>query len=207
MNPNTASPQKNTAYIFSLVINAVLFLSTAVLAFLYMQSNRDLEAQKSSVISLQTELAKEAARTAEVKSDLNATRTTAQSLAEKSALLQSTITSNEATIAQEKARAESAQAALDKEKSRFPAVPVRLETRRSSMGKGLVAILSNTSEKHLQLLVAIANPTTKVTKQFTLQIAPGRKSELGHQEGWAFASGDIVMLRSSGFEDVKHTVH
>jgi hypothetical protein len=146
------------------------------------------------------------ARAAELKSDLNATRTTAQSLAEKSVQLQSAILSKEDALAQEKAKAESARAVLEGEKSRLPPVPVRIEMRPSAMGRGLVMMISNTSARQLPLLAETHNPTTNATKQFSLQIGPGRKHEIGHQEGWPFASDDRVFLRSAGFEDIQHTV-
>jgi len=206
MNTETVATPKNHIQTASLIANAVLAIAAAAFAFLYVQANRDIETQKTSVAALQTELAKEVARAAELKSDLNATRTAAQSLAEKSTQLQSAILSKEQALAQEKAKAESVQAALDKEKSRLPAVPVRIEMRRSAMGRGLVATLSNTSAKQLPLLVATHNPTTKATQQFSLQVAPGLKKEIGYQEGWAFASGDRLILRSSGFEDIQYTV-
>jgi septal ring factor EnvC (AmiA/AmiB activator) len=217
--PGTTAP-RNILQVLSLVANAIFAIAVAAFAFLYFQANRDLDGQKASVAALQTELAgqkasvaavqtelaKEAARAAELKSDLNSVRTTAQSLADKSAQLQSDILSKEQALAQEKSRAESAQTALEREKARPPAVPIRVEMRRSAMGGGLVAMLSNTSARQLPLLVATQNPTTRATKRFTRQVAPGRKIELGHQEGWAFASGDRVLLRSAGFEDLQYTV-
>lgn len=206
MTLETSTASRNLAQVVTLVAIAILAIAVATLGFLYYQSNRDLEAQKASVAALQTELAKEVARAAELKSDLNSARTTAQSLAEKSTQLQTAILSKEEALAQEKIKAESAQAALEREKARLPPVPVRIEMRPSAMRRGLVAILSNTSAKQLPVLVATQNPTTRATKRFTLQIAPGLKAEIGYQEGWAFASGDRILLRSSGFEDIQYIV-
>ena len=206
MNTEKVANPKSHIQMASLTANAVLAVVALIFAFLYVQANRDIEAQKSSVAALQTELAKEVARAAELKSDLNASRTAGQLLAQESTQLQSAILSQEQALAQEKAKAESVQAALDKEKSRLPAVPVRIEMRRSAMGRGLVATLSNTSARQLPLLVATYNPTTKTSQQFSLQVAPGLKKEIGYQEGWAFASGDRVILRSAGFEDIQFTV-
>lgn len=206
MTTDTTAASKSLVQTISLIGNAVLAVVVAAFAFLYIQANRDIETQKASVAALQTELAKEVARAAELKSDLNATRTAAQSLAEKSTQLQSVVISKEEALAKERAKTESAQAALEKEQSRLPVVPVRVEMRRSAMGHGLVAMLTNTSARQLPLLIATHNPTTKATKQFTLQVAPGLKSEIGYQEGWAFASGDKVLLRSAGFEDIQYTV-
>jgi uncharacterized membrane-anchored protein YhcB (DUF1043 family) len=86
------------------------------LVALYYQATRDLETQKATVASLQLELAKEVARAAELKSDLNTAHTDAQTPAAKSAQLSSVVESKEQALAGEKSKAESVQAALDQEK-------------------------------------------------------------------------------------------
>jgi hypothetical protein len=98
------------------------------------------------------------------------------------------------------------QAALDQEKARLPAVPVRVEVRRSAVGRGLVAMMTNTSALHLQLAMATLNPTTGAQSERSFQIAPGKKVEFGHLEGIQFASGDQVSLRSAGFEEIHYVV-
>ena len=40
----------------------------------------------------------------------------------------------------------------------------------------------------------------------SLQIASGSSQEINVNVGWAFASGDRVVLRSGGFEDVEYVV-
>jgi hypothetical protein len=112
----------------------------------------------------------------------------------------------EQALAAERFKAESVQAALDQEKARMPAVPVRIEMRRSAMGRGLVAMFTNTSAKQLTVVMASRNPTTEAVKEQTFQIAPGRKVEVGYLEGVQFASGDQVRLRSAGFEELHYTV-
>jgi uncharacterized membrane-anchored protein YhcB (DUF1043 family) len=206
MNLETSSVPSKLIQNISLGINAILLIGVLAIGFLYNQVNRDLDTQKSTVAVLQTELAKEVSRAAELKSDLNSTRATAQSLAEKSTQLQAAIAMNQTALAQEKIKAEAAQTALEQEKARLPVVPVRVEMRRSAMGRGLVAVLSNTSAKQLPVIVATQNPTTRNARRFTIQIAPGSKVEIGHQEGWEFASGDRVLLVSSGFEDLRYLV-
>lgn len=199
--------------IFSFMANAIFAIAATIFVYLYFQANRDIEALKTSIATLQTELiagksdlAKEAARAAELKSDLNASRTDAQTLAAKSTQLQSEVQSKEQDLAQEKSKVESVQAALEKEKTKLPNSPVNVEMRRSKMKRGLVAILTNNSSKQLPLLVETFNPTTQTMKKFTLQIAPAGKVELGYQEGWQFASGDRIKLQSDGFEALLYTV-
>ena len=200
--PSRRSPTS----IVLMVAAAVLTTATVALAILYGQARHDLEAHKATIAALQMEIAKEAAHAAELKSDLSAARTDAQTLVTKSALLKSEVESKEQALTAEKSKAESVQAALDQEKAKLPAVPVRIQMRPSAMGRGLVAMFTNTSARHLPLIMATRNPTTQAVKQISLQVAPGVKVEIGYREGIQFASGDQVMLRSAGFEDLRYTV-
>ncbi len=206
MSEITNQSPRNSSLTFSLIANAILAIATLAFAFLYFQTSRDLDGQKATVAALQTEtssvksdLAKEAARAAELKSDLNVAKTDAQSLAAKSTQLQADLESKDQALAQNKA-------ALDKEKAKLPPVPVSIAMRPSAVNRGLVAVLTNTSTKQLPILLLVVNPTTRQKIQLSLQIAPGKKLEIGHQEGWQFASGDIAFVRSSGYEDLRITV-
>lgn len=198
--------QQHTSSIALKIIASVLAVTSVALAALYYQATRDLETQKVTVASLQLEVAKEVARAAELKSDLNMARTDAQTLARKSAQLSSEVETTEQALALEKSKAESVQAALDQEKSRLPPVPVRIQMRRSAVGRGLVAMFTNTSAMQLSIIMTARNPTTEVVKEQTFQIAPGKKIEIGYLEGIQFASGDQVQLRNAGFEELHYTV-
>jgi hypothetical protein len=199
-------PQQRTSPAALKVAVAVFAITSAILAALYYQASRDLETQKSTVASLQLEIAKEVAHAAELKSDLHAARSDAQAEAKKSAQLTSEVDSKNQALAAEKTKVESVQAALDQEKARLPALPVRIEVRRSAMGRGLVTMFTNTSARQLPVMLATHNPTTGVAKEKSLQIAPGKKVEIGYLEGIQFASGDEVVLRSAGFEEIHYTV-
>lgn len=203
---SSESSRKSPVFIVLMVAVSVLAIATVSLAVLYGQAIHDLEAQKATVAALQMDIAKDASHAAELKSDLNAARTDAQAFATKSAQLSLEVASKEQDLAAEKAKTESTQAQLEQEKERLPAVPVRIQMRPSAMGRGLVAMFTNTSARHLPLLIATHNPTTQAVKQLSLQVAPGAKVEIGFREGVQFASGDQVMLRSAGFEDVRYTV-
>jgi uncharacterized membrane-anchored protein YhcB (DUF1043 family) len=199
-------PQQRTSPVALKVAVAALAVTSVALAALYYQASRDIETQKATVAGLQLELAKEVARAAELKSDLNTAHTDAQTLAAKSAQLSSEVEGKEQALAAERSKAESAQAALDQEKARLPAVPVRIEMRRSAMGRGLVAMFTNTSAKQLSVVMATRNPTTEAAKELTFQIPPGRKFEVGYLQGVQFASGDQMRLRSAGFDELPYTV-
>lgn len=204
--PSVALPQQRTSLTALKVAVAAFAVTSATLAALYYQTTRDLEAQRATVASLQLEIAKEVAHAAELKSDLNAARSDAQALTNRSAQLSSEVQSKDKALAAEKSKAESVQAALDQEKARLPAVPVRVEVRRSAVGRGLVAMMTNTSALHLQLVMTTLNPTTGAQSERSFQIAPGKKVEFGHLEGIRFASGDQVSLRSAGFEEIHYVV-
>ncbi|MCC2958944.1 hypothetical protein LK540_00655 [Massilia sp. IC2-278] len=208
MSAQLSSPvsrQPNSSLTLKVAV-ATLAAASVALAALYYQATRDLDAQKATVATLQLEIAKEVARAAELKTDLNAARTDAQTLASKSAQLSSEVESKEQALALEKARTESVQAALEQEKSRLPAVPVRIEMRRSAMGRGLVAMFTNISAMQLPVLMATRNPTTGAVNQRSFQVAPGKTVEIGYLEGIQFASGDQVRLRSAEFDELRYTV-
>ncbi|MGJ7916370.1 hypothetical protein ACI48D_12960 [Massilia sp. LXY-6] len=206
LQASVIQPQQRTSPIALKVAVAALTVTSVALGALYYQATRDIETQKATVAGLQLELAKEVARAAELKSDLNAARSDAQTQATKSAQLSSEVESKEQALAAEKSRAESVQAALDQEKARLPPVPVRIEMRRSAVGRGLVAMFTNTSAMQLSVLMATRNPTTEAVKEKSFQVAPGKKVEIGYLEGVQFASGDQVRLRSAGFEELHYTV-
>jgi hypothetical protein len=198
--------ERGTAPVTLWIAIAVLALVSITLTAFYVQANHDLEAQKATVAGLQLEIAKEVSHAAELKSDLNAVRTDALSLATKAEQLKSEVEGKNEALVAEKSKTESVQAALDHEKARSPTLPVRIQMRPSAMGRGLVAMLTNTSERQLSVLMATRNPTTQAVKHLSLQVAPGAKVEIGFREGVQFASGDQVRLRSAGFEDLAYTV-
>lgn len=213
MSSDSSVTQRSTLTVVLWIVVAALAITSITLAALYYQATRDLEAQNAKVAALQLEIAKEVARAAELKSDLNASRTDAQTLVAKSAQLSSEIDSKEHALAAErknveaeKSKAESVQAALNQEKSRLPAVPVRIEMRRSVAGRGLVAMFTNTSAMQLSVVMGTLNPTTKAFTKQALQIAPGKKVEIGYLEGVQFASGDEIRMRSAGFEEIRYNV-
>jgi uncharacterized membrane-anchored protein YhcB (DUF1043 family) len=194
-----ATPARSPVFVASVIVNGVLAVGLVIVAALYFQATTELAATKA-------ELAKEVARAAELKTDLNSARIELQSLAAQSTKLKSEMEAKEQVLAKEKSRAESATTALEREKARLPAVPVRVEFRRSAMGRGLVGIFSNYSSKQLPVVIALHNPTTGLRKQLSIQIAPGSRAELGYLEGWQFASGDQVAIGSAGHEALRVTV-
>jgi hypothetical protein len=87
-----------------------------------------------------------------------------------------------------------------------PALPVLVGFRSSMLGKGLVAVIENTSDRYLTVWLAVRNPTLSTAKRFKLQLDPKSSTDFGHMEGWQFASGDEVGLFNDEFGALKITV-
>ena len=71
-----------------------------------------------------------------------------------------------------------------------PALPVVVSFRSSILGKGLVAVFENTSERYLSVVLSVRNPTLSTAKRFRLELSPKSSTDFGHLEGWQFAPGD-----------------
>jgi len=75
-----------------------------------------------------------------------------------------------------------------------PEMPVELSYRSALMGAGLVIVIKNTSSRHLSVVATFLNPTLNKEESYRIDISPGSVKEMGHAEGWAFASGDVIKL-------------
>jgi hypothetical protein len=75
-----------------------------------------------------------------------------------------------------------------------PQLPIDVGYRKAVMGPGLVVQLKNNSERDLAVLMTVENPTTNQEKTFRVDVSPKEVSEVGHLEGWTFASGDSIKV-------------
>jgi len=87
-----------------------------------------------------------------------------------------------------------------------PGLPVAVNFRSSMLGKGLVAVIENTSDRYLTVVLSVRNPTLSTTKRFKLDLEPQSRTDFGHLEGWQFASGDELSLFSDDFGALKLSV-
>lgn len=87
-----------------------------------------------------------------------------------------------------------------------PALPVVVNFRSSMLGKGLVAVIENTSDRYLTVVLSVRNPTLSTAKRFKLELQPKSSTDFGHLEGWQFASGDEVGLFNDEFGALRITV-
>lgn len=86
------------------------------------------------------------------------------------------------------------------------ALPVVINFRSSMLGKGLVAVIENTSDRYLTVILSVRNPTLSVAKRFKLNLDPQSSIDFGHLEGWQFAAGDEVGVFNDEFSALKITV-
>lgn len=75
-----------------------------------------------------------------------------------------------------------------------PDLPVVVSFRSSMLGKGMVAVFDNTSDRHLTVTLAVRSPHLSTARRFRVELEPRARTEFGHLEGWQFASGDEVAL-------------
>ena len=87
-----------------------------------------------------------------------------------------------------------------------PALPVVVGFRSSLLGRGLVAVIENTSDRYLTVVLAVRNPTLSTARRFKLELEPKSTLEFGHLEGWQFTSGDELELFNDEFGTLKVTV-
>lgn len=88
----------------------------------------------------------------------------------------------------------------------LPALPVVINFRSSILGKGLVAVIENTSDRYLTVVLSVRNPSLSTAQRFKLELDPKSSTEFGHLEGWQFAAGDELGLYNDGFGALKITV-
>jgi len=88
----------------------------------------------------------------------------------------------------------------------LPPMPVVVNFRSSILGKGLVAVIQNTSDRYLTVVLSVRNPSLSTAKRFKLELEPKSSTDFGHLEGWQFAAGDELGLYNDGFDALKITV-
>jgi hypothetical protein len=87
-----------------------------------------------------------------------------------------------------------------------PALPVIVNFRSSMLGQGLVAVIENTGDRFLTVVLSVRNPTLSIAKRYTLELDPRADTDFGHLEGWQFTSGDELALYNEEFGALRLTV-
>jgi len=87
-----------------------------------------------------------------------------------------------------------------------PALPVVVSFRSSILGKGLVAVFDNTSDRYLTVTLSARSPARSTARRFSIELKPKSSTDFGHMEGWQFASGDELVLFNDDFGALRLTV-
>ncbi len=121
-------------------------------------------------------------------------------LSDKNTQLQSQLDQTKSEL--EQAKAEIAQ--LQPLATKALQMPVSITFRQALAGAGYVLQIHNKSGKNLPLKITVTNPTFNKTKTFNAVANAGPKPlEIGHLEGWTFASGDVIEVVSEGFDPIE----
>jgi hypothetical protein len=81
-------------------------------------------------------------------------------------------------------------------------IPVTVNFRRAVVGSSLVAEVKNQTGQTMSLQVSLTNPTTAKSRIIAFAVPPHGLKQIGHTEGWPFASGDRILLHNASFIDV-----
>ncbi len=88
----------------------------------------------------------------------------------------------------------------------LPQLPISVGYRSALMGSGLVGQFKNNSSRYLTVIMSAYNPSLNQSKNFRLDIAPNETKEIGHMEGWVFASGDIVTISHDEYKTAEFKI-
>ena len=80
-------------------------------------------------------------------------------------------------------------------------LPVKVTYRDAMLGPGYVAQVRNESPRYLAVVATLKNPTTGQMINSRLDLPPDQIVEIGHAEGWPFASGDTITLVHADYRD------
>jgi hypothetical protein len=81
-------------------------------------------------------------------------------------------------------------------------LPIGVGFRKAILGHGEVAVLRNLSATGLAVKARIVDAATHQEHNFTIDIEPGRPTEFGYVQGYAFEPGDAVTLSHDGYKTV-----
>jgi hypothetical protein len=85
-------------------------------------------------------------------------------------------------------------------------IPVEIKIRKAFTGDSLVLIFRNTNDKALKLNVRCTTAAYTTSKQFKIDVVPGRLMEIGSLQGWPAASGDKLEITCDGYDNSTFTI-
>jgi hypothetical protein len=81
-------------------------------------------------------------------------------------------------------------------------LPIGVGFRKAILGHGEVAVLRNLSATGLAVKARIVDAAAHQEHNFTIEVDPGRPTEFGYVQGYAFEPGDAVTLSHDGYRTV-----
>jgi hypothetical protein len=183
--PTAPHPDRRRGWIVSVGLNVILFVLVCGLLLYAFMLKVDLDDGKRR-LSKEVETRQQAERY----------------LAETRGLLTDSLREIEQLKAQLAYRESDYQAVV----AARPALPLVVTFRSSLLGNGLVAVIENTSDRYLSVVLAVRNPASSTAKRFTLELKPQSSTDFGHLEGWTFAPGDEVGLFNDAFTGLRLSV-
>jgi len=88
-----------------------------------------------------------------------------------------------------------------KHKTQLPPLPIEVKYRKAMLDSSLVVHFENKSGRNLEVLATFENPTMNQKKSFRISLDPNIPKQVGHLEGWAFHSGDKILLHHAEYSD------
>jgi hypothetical protein len=80
------------------------------------------------------------------------------------------------------------------------ALPLDITFRAGRPGSGFIARFQNLSSADINVTVRPRHIDTGETREFDLRLPAHSLAEIGHAEGWAFQSGDVLSVKSGSYQ-------
>jgi hypothetical protein len=84
-----------------------------------------------------------------------------------------------------------------------PELPLRVSVRNALMGGGKVAQLHNFGATQLAVAVTAHSSASNQENKWRIVIPPNGTQDIGHTQGWTFASGDELAIFETGYRPMK----
>jgi len=87
--------------------------------------------------------------------------------------------------------------------AKLPEMPIQLSHRRAITGPGLVISFKNSSNRVIAVAATFRNPSLNQEKTVRIDLSPNQVREVGHLEGWTFASGDTIRVTHNDYRPLE----
>jgi|SRR5436853_6877959 len=187
--------QTNTAWKIAAPVLAVIAVAASAIAFMQYRSAVVLGERLAAAIADAKATHSEAAN---LKAELGAAQ--AAEVIERQQL-----SATQQRVSTEQRQLQSIQAQLETESR--PDLPVEVTFRSGMSDQGEVAMLRNTSDETLEVILDAQSPTTGAHFRRVLAINGRQVAQFGWQQGWSFEPGQLVTVSHPRFRPKVTTVN